>query len=150
MSVLCLQLTSKPHDPVSMELDLSRFGLIIQASYPNYCSSTQAPLITVTTLNDLSFCNNFKNMQETPCLELEFDHFSCPVKFPDMTVIEDHANWNISRELGFNYCHTGLVRNQHLFLLICFVCPTQFVCLNLSVACVIWYRRVTDWRVTTP
>lgn len=49
-------------------------------------------------------------MQETPCLELEFDHFSCPVKYPDMTTIEDHANWNISRELGFNYCHTGLVR----------------------------------------
>uniref|UniRef100_A0A665TGR3 Phosphatidylinositol 3-kinase catalytic subunit type 3 n=1 Tax=Echeneis naucrates TaxID=173247 RepID=A0A665TGR3_ECHNA len=37
--------------------------------------------------------------KETPCLELEFDHFSCPVKFPDMTTIEDHANWNISREL---------------------------------------------------
>uniref|UniRef100_A0A8C4DE60 Phosphatidylinositol 4,5-bisphosphate 3-kinase catalytic subunit alpha isoform n=1 Tax=Dicentrarchus labrax TaxID=13489 RepID=A0A8C4DE60_DICLA len=46
--------------------------------------------------------------KETPCLELEFDHFSCPVKYPDMTIIEDHANWNISRELGFNYCHTGL------------------------------------------
>lgn len=27
-----------------------------------------------------------------------------------MTSIEEHANWNISRELGFNYCHTGLVR----------------------------------------
>ncbi|XP_034559389.1 phosphatidylinositol 4,5-bisphosphate 3-kinase catalytic subunit alpha isoform isoform X2 [Notolabrus celidotus] len=46
--------------------------------------------------------------KETPCLELEFDHFSCPVKYPDMTIIEDHANWNISRELGFSYCHTGL------------------------------------------
>lgn len=28
-----------------------------------------------------------------------------------MTIIEEHANWNISRELGFNYCHTGLVRD---------------------------------------
>uniref|UniRef100_A0A8C8CCP4 Phosphatidylinositol 4,5-bisphosphate 3-kinase catalytic subunit alpha isoform n=1 Tax=Oncorhynchus tshawytscha TaxID=74940 RepID=A0A8C8CCP4_ONCTS len=46
--------------------------------------------------------------KETPCLELEFDHFSNPVKFPDMPAIEEHANWNISRELGFNYCHTGL------------------------------------------
>uniref|UniRef100_A0A667Z5W5 phosphatidylinositol-4,5-bisphosphate 3-kinase n=1 Tax=Myripristis murdjan TaxID=586833 RepID=A0A667Z5W5_9TELE len=46
--------------------------------------------------------------KETPCLELEFDHFSSPVKFPDMTTIEEHANWNISRELGFNYCHSGL------------------------------------------
>uniref|UniRef100_A0A8C7V0H6 phosphatidylinositol-4,5-bisphosphate 3-kinase n=1 Tax=Oncorhynchus mykiss TaxID=8022 RepID=A0A8C7V0H6_ONCMY len=46
--------------------------------------------------------------EETPCLELEFDHFSNPVKFPDMPAIEEHANCNISRELGFNYCHTGL------------------------------------------
>lgn len=28
-----------------------------------------------------------------------------------MPSIEEHANWNISRELGFNYCHTGLVRD---------------------------------------
>lgn len=28
-----------------------------------------------------------------------------------MTIIEEQANWNISRELGFNYCHTGLVRD---------------------------------------
>lgn len=49
-------------------------------------------------------------LQETPCLEMEFDYFSSPVKFPDMAVIEDHANWTISRELGFNYCHAGLVR----------------------------------------
>uniref|UniRef100_A0A8C3RUF8 Phosphatidylinositol 4,5-bisphosphate 3-kinase catalytic subunit alpha isoform n=1 Tax=Chelydra serpentina TaxID=8475 RepID=A0A8C3RUF8_CHESE len=46
--------------------------------------------------------------KETPCLELEFDWFSSPVKFPDMTVIEEHANWTISRELGFNYSHAGL------------------------------------------
>ncbi|MGH0154604.1 UNVERIFIED_CONTAM: hypothetical protein FKN15_031362 [Acipenser sinensis] len=46
--------------------------------------------------------------KETPCLELEFDYFSSPVKFPDMSTIEDHANWTISRELGFNYCPTGL------------------------------------------
>ncbi|KAH0624170.1 hypothetical protein JD844_007649 [Phrynosoma platyrhinos] len=46
--------------------------------------------------------------KETPCLELEFDWFSSPVKFPDMSVIEDHANWTISRELGFNYSHAGL------------------------------------------
>uniref|UniRef100_A0A8C2WY78 Phosphatidylinositol-4,5-bisphosphate 3-kinase catalytic subunit alpha n=1 Tax=Cyclopterus lumpus TaxID=8103 RepID=A0A8C2WY78_CYCLU len=30
--------------------------------------------------------------KETPCLELEFDHFSCPVKYPEMTIIEDHSN----------------------------------------------------------
>ncbi|XP_015226853.1 PREDICTED: phosphatidylinositol 4,5-bisphosphate 3-kinase catalytic subunit alpha isoform [Cyprinodon variegatus] len=45
--------------------------------------------------------------KETPCLELEFDHFSCPVKFPNMSQIEEHANWNISTELGFNYSHNG-------------------------------------------
>uniref|UniRef100_A0A5F8GEL2 Phosphatidylinositol 4,5-bisphosphate 3-kinase catalytic subunit alpha isoform n=1 Tax=Monodelphis domestica TaxID=13616 RepID=A0A5F8GEL2_MONDO len=46
--------------------------------------------------------------KETPCLELEFDWFSNPVKFPDMAVIEEHANWTVSRELGFNYSHAGL------------------------------------------
>uniref|UniRef100_A0A673GHA2 phosphatidylinositol-4,5-bisphosphate 3-kinase n=1 Tax=Sinocyclocheilus rhinocerous TaxID=307959 RepID=A0A673GHA2_9TELE len=45
--------------------------------------------------------------KETPCLELEFDHFSSPVKFPDMATIEDHANWIISREMGYNYCQSG-------------------------------------------
>uniref|UniRef100_A0A674ER79 Phosphatidylinositol 4,5-bisphosphate 3-kinase catalytic subunit alpha isoform n=1 Tax=Salmo trutta TaxID=8032 RepID=A0A674ER79_SALTR len=44
--------------------------------------------------------------KETPCLELEFDYFSSPVKFPDMTTVEGHANWTISRELGFNYCQS--------------------------------------------
>lgn len=43
-------------------------------------------------------------------MELEFDWFSSPVKFPDMSVIEEHANWIISREQGFNYNHAGLVR----------------------------------------
>uniref|UniRef100_A0A8C2C399 Phosphatidylinositol 4,5-bisphosphate 3-kinase catalytic subunit alpha isoform n=1 Tax=Cyprinus carpio TaxID=7962 RepID=A0A8C2C399_CYPCA len=47
--------------------------------------------------------------KETPCLELEFDHFSSPVKFPDMATIEDHANWIISREMGYNYCQSGQV-----------------------------------------
>lgn len=27
-----------------------------------------------------------------------------------MTVIEEHANWTISRELGFNYSYAGQVR----------------------------------------
>ena len=48
-------------------------------------------------------------VQETPCLELEFDHFSSPVKYPDMNAVEDHANWTISRELGFNYNLSGQV-----------------------------------------
>lgn len=48
-------------------------------------------------------------MQETPCLELEFDHFSSAVKYPDMNAVEDHANWTISRELGFNYTLSGQV-----------------------------------------
>ena len=47
--------------------------------------------------------------QETPCLELEFDHFSSPVKYPDMNAVEDHASWTISRELGFNYNLSGQV-----------------------------------------
>uniref|UniRef100_H2SAV4 Phosphatidylinositol-4,5-bisphosphate 3-kinase catalytic subunit alpha n=1 Tax=Takifugu rubripes TaxID=31033 RepID=H2SAV4_TAKRU len=57
--------------------------------------------------------------KETPCLELEFEHFGCPVKYPDMTIIEEHANWNISRELGFNYCHTGLVRDGEPLRQVC-------------------------------
>uniref|UniRef100_A0A7N6C1L7 Phosphatidylinositol 4,5-bisphosphate 3-kinase catalytic subunit alpha isoform n=1 Tax=Anabas testudineus TaxID=64144 RepID=A0A7N6C1L7_ANATE len=47
--------------------------------------------------------------KETPCLELEFDHFSSPVKYPDMNAVEDHSNWTISRELGFNYNLSGQV-----------------------------------------
>uniref|UniRef100_A0AAQ4PVG9 Phosphatidylinositol 4,5-bisphosphate 3-kinase catalytic subunit alpha isoform n=1 Tax=Gasterosteus aculeatus aculeatus TaxID=481459 RepID=A0AAQ4PVG9_GASAC len=45
--------------------------------------------------------------KETPCLELEFDHFSSSVKYPDMNAVEDHANWTISRELGFSYNLSG-------------------------------------------
>ncbi|MGH0180737.1 UNVERIFIED_CONTAM: hypothetical protein FKN15_004788 [Acipenser sinensis] len=48
---------------------------------------------------------------ETPCLELEFNWFSHSVKFPDQQQIEEHANWSMSRELGYNYCLTGLVRD---------------------------------------
>ncbi|XP_035996739.1 phosphatidylinositol 4,5-bisphosphate 3-kinase catalytic subunit alpha isoform isoform X1 [Fundulus heteroclitus] len=35
--------------------------------------------------------------KETPCLELEFEHFSGPIKYPDMKAVEDHANWITSR-----------------------------------------------------
>lgn len=42
-----------------------------------------------------------------------------------MTIIEEHANWNISRELGFNYCHTGLVRWQPF---VCFAMCFGFWC----------------------
>lgn len=48
-------------------------------------------------------------MQETPCLELEFDHFSSSVKYPDMNAVEDHASWTISREVGLNYTLSGQV-----------------------------------------
>lgn len=61
---------------------------------------------TVSCVFYLSICMSF---QETPCLELEFDYFSSPVKFPDMTTVEDHANWIISREMGYNYCQSGQV-----------------------------------------
>lgn len=27
-----------------------------------------------------------------------------------MSMVEEHANWTVSRELGFNYSHAGLVR----------------------------------------
>lgn len=49
-------------------------------------------------------------VQETPCVELEFSWFNQMVVFPDEQQIEEHANWTISRELGYNYCH-GLVRH---------------------------------------
>lgn len=41
-------------------------------------------------------------------MELEFSWFNQMVVFPDEQQIEEHANWTISRELGYNYCH-GLV-----------------------------------------
>ena len=41
-------------------------------------------------------------------MELEFSWFNQTVVFPDEQQIEEHANWTISRELGYNYCH-GLV-----------------------------------------
>ncbi|KAG2468424.1 PK3CA kinase, partial [Polypterus senegalus] len=45
--------------------------------------------------------------KETPCLELEFNWFGNTVKFPDSQQTEEHANWCISRELGYNYCLVG-------------------------------------------
>lgn len=41
-------------------------------------------------------------------MELEFSWFNQTVIFPDEQQIEEHANWTISRELGYNYC-LGLV-----------------------------------------
>ncbi|TUJ24210.1 Phosphatidylinositol 4,5-bisphosphate 3-kinase catalytic subunit alpha isoform [Bagarius yarrelli] len=42
-------------------------------------------------------------LKETPCVELEFPSFNHTVVFPDEQQIEEHANWIISRELGYNY-----------------------------------------------
>ncbi|XP_051956820.1 phosphatidylinositol 4,5-bisphosphate 3-kinase catalytic subunit alpha isoform isoform X2 [Xyrauchen texanus] len=42
--------------------------------------------------------------KETPCVELEFPWFNQTVVFPDEQQIEEHANWSISRELGYSYC----------------------------------------------
>lgn len=80
-----------------------------------------------------------------------------------MTIIEDHANWNISRELGFNYCHTGLVRWQAFFksdyvLLFSWsdsswdlsFTHTAHTFFSNSYMCVTWCHRVTDWHGTTP
>ncbi|KAG7254334.1 hypothetical protein CRUP_006970, partial [Coryphaenoides rupestris] len=39
--------------------------------------------------------------------KLEFDHFSSMVKYPDMSSVEEHANWSISREMGFSYNLSG-------------------------------------------
>lgn len=67
----------------------------------------------IMTYFNFTQCNYFLLIsffsQETPCLELEFDHFSSSVKYPDMNAVEDHANWTISRELGFNYNLSGQV-----------------------------------------
>lgn len=51
--------------------------------------------------------------QETPCVELEFSWFSQTVVFPDEQQIEEHANWTISRELGYNYCYTVVLHSTH-------------------------------------
>lgn len=70
----------------------------------------------IMTYFNFTQCNYFLLIsffsQETPCLELEFDHFSSSVKYPDMNAVEDHANWTISRELGFNYNLSGQVITQ--------------------------------------
>lgn len=58
---------------------------------------------------DFGQCERVLLLQETPCLELEFDHFSSSVKYPDMNAVEDHANWAISREMGLNYTLSGQV-----------------------------------------
>lgn len=46
-------------------------------------------------------------------MELEFSWFNQTVVFPDEQQIEEHANWTISRELGYNYCH-GLVTHTRI------------------------------------
>lgn len=45
-------------------------------------------------------------------MELEFSWFNQIVVFPDEQQIEEQANWTISRELGYNYCH-GLVTHVY-------------------------------------
>lgn len=61
-------------------------------------------------------------------MELEFSWFNQIVVFPDEQQIEEHANWTISRELGYNYCH-GLVTTTLKTPL----CPLRFgVCVKSS------------------
>uniref|UniRef100_A0A674NYU2 phosphatidylinositol-4,5-bisphosphate 3-kinase n=1 Tax=Takifugu rubripes TaxID=31033 RepID=A0A674NYU2_TAKRU len=55
-------------------------------------------------LNPIGVAGSNPN-KETPCVELEFSWFNQTVVFPDEQQIEEHANWTISRELGYNYCH---------------------------------------------
>ncbi|XP_061618955.1 phosphatidylinositol 4,5-bisphosphate 3-kinase catalytic subunit alpha isoform isoform X5 [Phyllopteryx taeniolatus] len=55
-------------------------------------------------LNPIGVAGSNPN-KESPCVELEFSWFNQPVVFPDEQQIEEHANWIISRELGFNYTH---------------------------------------------
>ncbi|XP_043954073.1 phosphatidylinositol 4,5-bisphosphate 3-kinase catalytic subunit alpha isoform-like isoform X2 [Gambusia affinis] len=55
-------------------------------------------------LNPIGVAGSNPN-KETPCVELEFSRFNQTVVFPDEQQIEEHANWTISRELGYNYCH---------------------------------------------
>lgn len=79
--------------------------------------------------------------QETPCLELEFDYFSSPVKFPDMATVEDHANWIISREMGYNYCQSGQVSSlakAYLHYPIIHICQWT-LCSGSLFTC--WMRR---------
>ncbi|AWO97415.1 Phosphatidylinositol-4-5-bisphosphate 3-kinase catalytic subunit alpha [Scophthalmus maximus] len=54
-------------------------------------------------LNPIGVAGSNPN-KETPCVELEFSWFNQTVVFPDEQQIEEHANWTISRELGYNYC----------------------------------------------
>lgn len=105
----------------------------------------------IMTYFNFTQCNYFLLIsffsQETPCLELEFDHFSSSVKYPDMNAVEDHANWTISRELGFNYNLSGQVITQlpDINQLIGkFQQQSKFMCYHF-IKCVFWlclYTRI--------
>lgn len=64
-------------------------------------------------------------------MELEFSWFNQTVVFPDEQQIEEHANWTISRELGYNYCH-GVVICVHVHTHIYVYGPTRSVDLTLT------------------
>ncbi|KAK5931618.1 hypothetical protein CesoFtcFv8_000124 [Champsocephalus esox] len=55
-------------------------------------------------LNPIGVAGSNPN-KETPCVELEFSWFNQTVVFPDDQQIEEHADWTVSRELGYSYCH---------------------------------------------
>lgn len=52
-------------------------------------------------------------------MELEFSWFNQTVVFPDEQQIEEHANWTISRELGYNYCHGLVTERESLPVILC-------------------------------
>lgn len=55
-------------------------------------------------------------------MELEFSWFNQTVVFPDEQQIEEHANWTISRELGYNYCHGLVTHPIHTASTLCCFC----------------------------
>lgn len=63
-------------------------------------------------------------------MELEFSWFNQTVVFPDEQQIEEHANWTISRELGYNYC-PGLVTHTHIYTTTTYI-YIQLVDMSLS------------------
>ncbi|KAI7793942.1 hypothetical protein IRJ41_011090 [Triplophysa rosa] len=74
-------------------------------------------------LNPIGVSGSNSN-KETPCVELEFPWFNQTVVFPEEQQIEEHANWIISRELGYSYC-LGLADSEQLR-----TCAVETRCMN--------------------
>ncbi|MBN3312706.1 PK3CA kinase, partial [Atractosteus spatula] len=83
-------------------------GVLYYTSYYNIVHCTSLCCCVVLHCMMMMMMKPVVRAQETPCVELEFPWFSHAVRFPDEQQVEEHANWTISRELGYNCCLLGM------------------------------------------